>query len=494
MQQAALVIANELAALPVLQAAVNAFVQAVGAEPGVARQMELVVEELITNIIKFEYLPGQQESIEVDLSTAGQQLEVKIRFKGIPFDIGYLQRCEQVRLEDILEGEARGIGLFLVRQFCDQVQYSNLGKHGQQITILRRLNGSGATTAPEPIEVPAEMLASRVQLVIRRMLPEESATVSKLAYFAYDYTYVYEHIYDPEQVRSLNSDERLISYVATSQDSQEIIGHCALLPDQRSGLDELGVAFVNPGFRGGGCLNDLSRRLISEAQARGAAGVFVVAVTTHRFSQKAAIKHDLREAALLVSRVQPIEMRAIHEQALARESLLFMVRLFDQPEQGLYHPPLHHRPMLMEICTHLGIAARFADASEAAVLPEQGELEQEVDHYLAGHIHLLRYGRDSLPRVQQILRGWCLDRLETIYLYLPLNQPPTATWTESFEKLGFFFCGLQPGRAGNHLLVLQYLNNQRYDYSALQAATPFGERLIEYVRCCDPIASFEETT
>jgi len=34
--------------------------------------------------------------------------------------------------------------------------------------------------------------------------------------------------------------------------------------------------------------------------------------------------------------------------------------------------------------------------------------------------------------------------------------------------------------------VLQYLNNQRYDYAALKAATPFGQKLIEYVCMCDP--------
>jgi hypothetical protein len=39
---------------------------------------------------------------------------------------------------------------------------------------------------------------------------------------------------------------------------------------------------------------------------------------------------------------------------------------------------------------------------------------------------------------------------------------------------------------GDDKLVLQYLNNQRYDYAALKAATPFGQKLIEYVRMCDP--------
>ena len=487
MEPVTITVANELAALPVVQAAVNAFVQAEGAPLSVARQMELVVEEIVTNIIKFEYLPGQKELIELELRCIDRQLELTMRFKGIPFDIEYLQRCEQVSQADLLTGEVRGIGLHLVRQCIDDLQYRNLGNQGQQIRILRRLalpeHAPATAAAPDP---PPEQPVVPVRAVIRRMLPEEAATVSKLAYFAYNYTYVYDYIYDPELVRSLNLEGRIISCVAVDQEQGEIIGHCALVPDQRTGLDELGIAFVNPRYRGSGCLNDLTETLLEEVRGRGVEGVFAVAVTSHPFSQKAAIKHDLRESALLASRVQPVAMRALHDQAVARESLLFMVRLFGDTQRGRYHAPVQHRAMLDLICGHVGIAAEFADAPGTSVVPENGTMEQEVDHYQAGHIFIIRYGNDSLAEVRRILRDWCLDRLETIYLYLPLSQPATAELTESFEELGFFFSGLQPVQAGNDQLVLQYLNNQRYDYTVLKAATPFGQRLIDYVRGCDP--------
>ncbi len=487
MQAVNVTVANELAALPVLQAAVNAFALAAGAALSVARQMELVIEEIITNIIKFEYLPGQQELIELELCRSGQQLELSIRFKGIPFDIGYLQRCEQVSEEELLSGAVRGIGLHLVRQCIDELEYRNLGKQGQQIRIVRKLGEPHHPAAsPSLSGSPAGEPLVPVQAVIRRMLPDEAATVSKLAYFAYNYTYVYDHIYDPELVRSLNREGRMISCVAVDQEQGEIVGHCALVPDQRSGLDELGIAFVNPRYRGSGCLNELTEHLLHEVRSRGSEGVFVMAVTSHPHSQKAAAKHGLRESALLVSRVQPIAIRNLHDQALARESLLFMVRLFKNGQRGRYHVPAQHRDMLALICGHLGIAAEFAATGETAVLPEQGALEQEVDHYQAGHIHIVSYGQDSLARVRAILHGWCLDRLETIYLYLPLTQPATAVLTAHFEELGFFFAGLLPGSNGNDRLLLQYLNNQRYGYGELKAATCFGQQLLEYVRKLDP--------
>ena len=486
MKPVTITVSNELESLVVLQSAVSAFVQAIGAELSVARQMELVVEELVTNIIKFEYLPGQQEQVELHLACEPQQIVLTIRFKGIPFDIEFLRQCERVHLEDIVSGEARGIGLHLVRHFCDELQYHNLGRQGQQIVIQRRLSGEKPPAAPAEYFESRDLTPKPVKAMIRRMLPKEAAAVSKLAYIAYNYSYVYEHIYDPEQVRLLNETNQLISYLVINQDNDEIIGHSALIPDSVSGLDELGVAFVNPVYRGSGCLNELAERLLEVAGERQSVGVFVSAVASHPYSQRAASKIGMRETALMVSRAAPLVMRAIPGRKVARETVFSMVKLSGDAQRGVYYLPPQHREMLDQICDNLGIAVTFADCSGLIDLPEQGALKQDVDHHQAGHILVLAYGRDTLLQVRRIVRGWCLDRLETIYIYLPLLQPGTSCLTASLEELGFFFSGLQFSQAAGDKLVLQYLNNQRYDYSALKAATPFGQKLIDYVCMCDP--------
>ncbi len=489
MKPVTITISNELESLVVLQSAVSAFVQATGAELLVARQMELVVEELMTNIIKFEYLPGQQEQIELHLACELQQIVLTILFKGIPFDIEFLRQCERVHLEDIVSGEAHGIGLHLVRHFCDELQYQNLGRQGQQIVIQRRLSGEKSHDAPAEHVEPCDLTPKPSKTVIRRMLPKEAAAVSRLAYIAYNYSYVYEHIYDPEQVRLLNETNQLISYLVINQDNDEIIGHGALIPDSVSGLDELGVAFVNPVYRRSGYLNELAERLLEVAGERQSVGVFVSAVASHPYSQRAASKFGMREAALMVSRGAPLIMTAIPGRKVARETVVNMVKLSGGVQRGVYYLPPRHREMLAQICDNLGIAVTFADSSSLIDLPEQGVLKQDVDHHQAGHISVLVYGRDTLLQVERILRGWCLDRLETIYIYLPLQQPSTSCLTASFEELRFFFSGLRLGQVGGDKLVLQYLNNQRYDYSALKAATPFGEKLIDYVCMCDPDGS-----
>jgi serine/threonine-protein kinase RsbW len=489
MKPVTLTIDNDLESLVVLQSAVGTFVEAAGAESAVARQMELVVRELITNIIQFEYLPGQQEQIELDLACKSREIVLTIRFRGIPFDIEFLRRCEQVHLEEIASGEARWVGLHLVRHFCDGLQYQNLGKQGQQIVIRRRFSDEKPHDAPAASVESQDLPHKPVNVAVRRMLPREAAAVSRLVYIAYSYSYPHEHIYDPEQVRLLNETDQLISYVAINQDNNEIIGHAALVPDAASGLDEMAAAFVHPAYRGSGSLNALGAQLLKASGERQNRGVFCWAVASHPFSQKSAWKDGLREVALLISRAPAIVMTAIPGRKVERESVFVMVKLFGDTQRGGYYPPPRHREILNQICNNLGMTATCLEGPGLIDLPEQGALRQDVDHNQTGHISILAYGRDTLPQVRRILRGWCLDRLETIYIYVPLQQPGTSFLTASFEELGFFFSGLKLGQAGDDRLILQYLNNQRYDYSALKAGTTFGQQLIEYVRLCDPDGS-----
>ncbi len=143
--------------------------------------------------------------------------------------------------------------------------------------------------------------------------------------------------------------------------------------------------------------------------------------------------------------------------------------------------------MIEKILQNISITASFVDAPAKALLPDQGKMDSHTDTQLCGHMVIRRWGRDTLRNVHEVLRRWCLDRLETICLYLPLNQPATAVYCTDLEEQGFFFAGLMPGLDSADWLVMQYLNNQRYDYKVLKAATSFGKALIDYVSNCDPL-------
>lgn len=488
-----LTIGNELAALPVLQASANAFLRASGGDDSLSYRIELVLDEVFTNILDQSYLPGQRERVQTTMRVENGFLIITMRFKGIPFDVDNLQQRVHDDPTDMLEHGGRGISLHLVQRLMDRVEYRNLGKEGQEIYLLLKVSSNGdSDPKPDCEKGPDEQGAACSHVILRRMLPAEAPIVSKLAYLAYDYSYVYEYVYDPQMVRKLNEEERLISFVAVNEENN-IFGHFAISRDDRSDLVEMCAGVVDPLYRGCGTMNAMAFHGINETRQLGAEGVFVIAVTTHPYSQKAALSYGLKETALFVSCVQALAMPAIREESLARESVFFMTTLFDETPRGPYHAPAQHRGMLERICRNAGINPTFATCRKEIPLPEHGQMDAMKDNFQAGHIHVDSYGRDTADQVRRNLRRWQLDRLETVFLYLPLLHPATALLCTSFEDMGFFFSGLRPGRKGQDWLVLQFLNNQRYDYGQLKAASPFGREMIDYVRERDPVRSIQDS-
>jgi len=477
-------IANDIAAISIVQAGAAVYVRNAGFGEQVAWQTGLVLEEILSNIFQYELAADQDGSVEATLSVRESMLEVRLHFRGIPFDVDRIKAWETLDISEIVEKGGRGFGLRLIRGFSTDVQYRNLGWDGQEITIRRRLSGEGPAATRQPDG--KETLPVLEDIHIRRMRSGEAAAVSRLAYFSYRYTYFNEILYLPHEVQKHNADGRMVSYVALDGKRDTIVGHVAEMPDFLSGMPELAAAFVDPHYRRRGCVNAMVRFLMQKLQQETREGVFATAATSHPYSQMPLTRFDLRESAVLISRLFPTAFQAIVDQAVSRESVMYMVRLFHTRTRKPYYVPSRHRSIIQKICRHVGMSVAFLDIPSAMSLPPTGKLEAEADPYDAGHIIVHQWGDNLLPRIRSALRGFCLDRLETIYLYLPLFEPATAVFCPLLEEWGFFFCGVKPGQAGRDWLVLQYLNNQRYDYGRIQTATTFGCELAAYVQACDP--------
>ncbi|MGC9196209.1 MAG: GNAT family N-acetyltransferase [Syntrophobacteraceae bacterium] len=489
-------VANDLSTLPVVLACARACAELAGFKGLEGNEIELVMEEIFTNILKYEYIQGYKETVEIEWRGDPLGLQATVRFKGIPFDLEGLRKSEQVALEDIFEGEAQGIGSRLIKQLARELVYKNRGKAGLEIAWRHYLKNPDISVEKTSSSPGANHPAKDIKYEIRRMRSDEAASVSKLAFLAYNISYVYEQIYFPERVRELNKAGELFSFVAVGEADHEVIGHSALIPCELSGLGELGMAFVDPRFRGGGCVQKLTQALIDLAVEHKMSGVFALTVTSHDYSQKAALRYGLRESALLVSRVPALTLRGIVDENSRRESLLLALRFFDSKPRGPIYAPLRHRKIIEEIYENTGTAAIeiLADADTAAVADDRlkTELEVKTDNCQTASIRVCKYGADALSQVQKTLFACCRNRVETIYLYLSLKAPATCWLCPQFEKLSFFFCGVYPGRDGDDWLMLQYLNNPKYDYDLIRVHSPFAARLLDYVRKADPGEKSEE--
>ena len=95
---------------------------------------------------------------------------------------------------------------------------------------------------------------------------------------------------------------------------------------------------------------------------------------------------------------------------------------------------------------------------------------------------LIRYGKDFQDFIRYHLRDMCLQKIDCIFLDLPLSNPATARDCAIAEMLGFFFAGLIPELDNGDVLRLGYLNNVKINPSEAMVVSDFGKYLLDYVR------------
>jgi serine/threonine-protein kinase RsbW len=482
--QISLTIPNNLRYLPLILDSTAAFARILGLDDKKTNEVMLGVEEAVVNVIDHAFTEDEQASFELVFQKIALGMQVLIREQGMPFDPIELAKMGQ---RDRLSGEdTRGLGLHLMYKFIDEVSFVNLGKAGKETRLVKYLG-----RMPEAIESPQAEIHKPVEHIplyeIRRMLPQEAIEVSKCAYMSYGYTYSNEHVYFPERLRQLNEEGKMVSLIAVSEDN-EIMGHMALIFEGDDPLVPfVDDAFVKPQYRGAGCLNDLGAALMVWARTNGITGVYTWAVTSHPYSQKVAFKWGLSDTAILISVDLPLEFKAIAADGGQRESEAILFIYLRTMDTIKIYAPLHHSDMITQIYEHLGEHPEILLPGNRADLPdEEAILELKYEPRIIAFITIKKYGRNVLSEVSRMLKDLCLQRIETIYLNLPLNSPHTAVLTHAFEGMGFFFSGIMPGSEGRDQLILQYLNNQVLDYGQIKVNTEIGQKILAYIKRHDP--------
>lgn len=473
---------NNLRYLPLILDSTAAFAEMLGFDDKQINEVTLGVEEAVVNVMEHAFAEGEQASFELIFQQVPLGMQILIKDQGMPFDPHELARMAEM---DSFREDTRGLGLHLMYRFMDEVSFVNLGKDGKETRLLKYLG-----RMPEALDASrpkAELLPEKIpSYQIRRMLPHEAVEVSKCAYMSYGYTYSNEHVYYPERLRQLNEEGKMVSLVAVS-DSDEIIGHVALIFDDSDPLVPVSDdAFVKPQYRGSGCLNDLGRALISWAIDNGILGSYALAVTSHPYSQKVASKWGYNDTAVLISVDLPFEFKAIKDECGQRESESLLFVYFRPLKEIEIYAPLHHAKMIIQIYQHQGVQATLLPAPDLELPDQEPVIEVKYDPSIIAYIKVKQYGRDVTGEISRILKGLCIQRTETIYLYLPLNSPYTCLLTHEFEALGFFFAGIIPGSEGRDLLILQYLNNQVIDYSQICINSAIGQNILDYIKQHDP--------
>ncbi|MCK4986546.1 MAG: hypothetical protein KAS40_13545, partial [Desulfobacterales bacterium] len=318
------------------------------------------------------------------------------------------------------------------------------------------------------------------------------AEVSKTIYKTYGYTYPHDYVYYPEEIIALNESGRIFSAVAIAGD-KEIAGYGVFqIWQENPQIVEMAQGIVKPEFRSLGCFRNITQYLLDQAKSRGLKGAFGEAVTNHTVSQHTVHGFGFRDCGLRLGLVPPNTLfKGMNGKIPYRVSNLVQFLYLQPPPLSIeiYAPP-HHKDMIAALYKELGVRPEIKKAVPAktkkAAATSIVKIKQ-VGSMSYARIIIERYGQNIVDELKTSVKELCLSKTEIVNLFLNLSDPLVCTFTQQFEKLGFFFAGILPGGfTDGDALILQYLNNVPIDYDAIQVKSAIAGKLLAYVREQDP--------
>jgi serine/threonine-protein kinase RsbW len=135
-----LAIKNEMSELEGLYSAMNQFLARHQVPYRSGYAVNLAVEELVVNVIRYAYVDDDPHTIDIGLGIIEEQIILEIRDSGRPFD----PREAPSRDHDVDDPEVGGLGLTLVLDLVDALTYRRENaKNHVQVCIGIRSDESG---------------------------------------------------------------------------------------------------------------------------------------------------------------------------------------------------------------------------------------------------------------------------------------------------------------------------------------------------------------
>ncbi|MFY9705724.1 MAG: ATP-binding protein [Desulfobacterales bacterium] len=123
---------NRISELERLDQKLQAFGASIGLSKKCVFQINLAVDELFTNIVKYGFADNSLHYIAVTLSHRDGKISIRVEDNGIPFDPAAKQTSE---LKDPLEHcKIGGLGLHLVKKIMDDIVYER--RRGKNVITL----------------------------------------------------------------------------------------------------------------------------------------------------------------------------------------------------------------------------------------------------------------------------------------------------------------------------------------------------------------------
>lgn len=120
-----IILRNDIKQLDQLAAEVEAFAEQAEIGMKASFSLNLVLDEIVTNIISYAYNDDDAHNIDLSLSYDAPHLSAVIVDDGVAFDPS--QATDADTDSSIQERQIGGLGLHFVRTFMDCVEYQRIG-------------------------------------------------------------------------------------------------------------------------------------------------------------------------------------------------------------------------------------------------------------------------------------------------------------------------------------------------------------------------------
>ncbi len=126
---------NRLAEIEALALAVESFAAANNLPEQMVFQVNLCLDELLTNTISYGFPQGGEHEITVEIVLQGGALVITTHDGGLAFNP--LERAEADTSQGIEERPVGGLGIHLVRNMMDEIEYRR--ESGQNVLVMKKL-------------------------------------------------------------------------------------------------------------------------------------------------------------------------------------------------------------------------------------------------------------------------------------------------------------------------------------------------------------------
>ena len=122
---------NDFEELKILNRSVRTFLSTISIASKTVYKVNLILEEMITNIIKYGYDDDKQHEIEVNINITKEYIRLRIIDDGNEFDTAMSPNPDtDIPLEQMRIG---GLGIFLVKNISNNIKY----KRHKKKNVLR---------------------------------------------------------------------------------------------------------------------------------------------------------------------------------------------------------------------------------------------------------------------------------------------------------------------------------------------------------------------